>query len=134
MAVRETQAAQQQRLLLVDDEQDILDFLERALRRRYQVTRFSDPLAALAEIRQGHFDVVITDQMMPSLTGLELIEEIAQRSPDTVRVLISGFTDAPEIARALAGQRIHNFVLKPVDSARLIEAIDTATATARAQA
>ena len=131
MAVRETQAAQL-RLLLVDDEQDILDFLERALRRRYQVTRFSDPLAALAEIRQGHFDVVITDQMMPALTGLELIEEIAQRSPDTVRVLISGFTDAPEIARALAGQRIHNFVLKPVDSARLMEAIDTATARAQA--
>jgi DNA-binding NtrC family response regulator len=130
---RETQPSRQ-RLLLVDDEQDILDFLERALRRRYQVTRCSDPLAALAELRQGHFDVVITDQKMPALTGLELIEEIARSSPGTVRVLISGFTDAPEIARALAGRRIHNFVLKPIDSARLIEAIDTATATARAQA
>jgi serine/threonine-protein kinase len=127
-----TTADSKQRLLLVDDEPDMLDFLERALRRRYQVYRFSDPVAALAELRQGHFDVVITDQMMPALTGLELIEEVAQLSPDTVRVLISGFTDAPAIARALAGQRLHSFLLKPIDSARLMEAIDTATARAQA--
>lgn len=114
-------------LLLVDDEPDILDFLERALRRRYQVTRFSDPAAALAAIKIRSFDVLITDQKMPGVSGLELVEAIADLQPGTVRVLISGFTDAPEIAQALAAARIHNFVLKPIDSEQLVEAIDAAT-------
>jgi DNA-binding NtrC family response regulator len=120
-------AATRPRLLLVDDEPDILDFLERALRRRYQVTRFSDPAAALAAVKIRAFDVLITDQKMPGVTGLELIEAVATLQPDTVRVLISGFTDAPEIAQAVALARIHNFVLKPVDSEQLVAAIDTAT-------
>jgi DNA-binding NtrC family response regulator len=120
------------RLLLVDDEPDILDFLERALRRRYEVTRFSDPVAALAAVRIREFDVLITDQKMPALSGLELLEAVAALQPDTVRVLISGFTDVPEIARALSLARIHNFVLKPIDSEQLVEAIDTATRRAAA--
>ena len=120
------------RLLLVDDEPDILDFLERALRRRYLVTRFSDPAAALAALKVRSFDVLITDHKMPGVTGLELLEVVASLHPDTVRVLISGFTDVPEIAQAVARSRIHNFVLKPVDSDRLVEAIDTATRRAAA--
>jgi DNA-binding NtrC family response regulator len=118
------------RLLLVDDEPDILDFLERALRRRYTVTRFSDPVAALAAVRAQTFDVLITDQKMPALSGLQLLQEVADLQPDMVRVLISGFTDVPAIQEALSIHRIHNFVLKPIDSAQLIEAIDTATARA----
>ncbi len=116
-----------QRLLLVDDEPDILDFLERALRRRYQVTRFSDPVAALAAVKVRVFDILITDQKMPGVTGLEIVEVVARLQPDTVRILISGFTDVPEIAHAVATSRIHNFVLKPIDSEQLMEAIDTAT-------
>ncbi|HEU5059453.1 MAG TPA: response regulator [Kofleriaceae bacterium] len=111
----------------MDDEPDILDFLERALRRRYEVTRFSDPAAALAAVKVRSFDVLITDQKMPGVSGLELLETVADLHPRTVRVLISGFTDAPEIAQALAQCRIHNFVLKPVDSEQLIAALEVAT-------
>ena len=127
-------AAEKPRLLLVDDEPDILDFLERALRRQYQVTRFSDPLEALAAVKVRSFDVLITDQKMPALSGLELLDAVAELQPGMVRVLISGFTNAPEIARALSLARIHNFVLKPVDSQQLVEAIDTAIRRAGEQA
>ena len=114
--------------MLVDDEPDILDFLERALRRRYDVRRFSDPREALASLETAAADVLLTDQMMPQLTGLELLAEVAARWPATVRVLISGFTDVGQLADALAGNCIHNFVLKPVDSKQLLEAIDVAIA------
>lgn len=130
---RGSREAEKPRLLLVDDEQDILDFLERALRRSYQVTRFSDPIAALAAVKIRSFDVLITDQKMPGLSGLELLETVADLQPDTVRVLISGFTDVPEITRALALARIHNFLLKPVDSEQLVEAIAAATRRANDQ-
>jgi DNA-binding NtrC family response regulator len=118
------------RLLLVDDEPDILDFLERALRRRYRVRRFTCPRQALAALESSSTDVLLTDQMMPHLTGLELLARVADRWPGTVRVLISGFTEVRQLADALAVQRIHNFVLKPVDSLRLLDAIDAATARA----
>lgn len=121
-----TREEEKPRLLLVDDEPDILDFLERALRGRYQVTRFSDPVAALAAVKVQRFDVLISDQKMPGLSGLELLEAVADLQPHTVRVLISGFTDVPEITQALARVRIHNFVLKPVDSQQLIAALETA--------
>jgi DNA-binding NtrC family response regulator len=122
---------QRPRLLLVDDEPDILDFLERALRRRYQVRRCSSASEALGELERCSADVLLTDQMMPQLTGLELLTQVAERWPDTVRVLISGFTEVRLLADALAVSRIHNFVLKPVDSRRLLEALDAATARAR---
>ena len=115
------------RLLLVDDEPDILDFLERALRRRYEVRRCSSAREALGELERRSADVLLTDQMMPQGTGLELLAEVAERWPDTVRVLISGFTEVRQLAEALAVSRIHNFVLKPVDSQRLIEALEVAT-------
>ena len=119
--------AERPRLLLVDDEPDILDFLERALRRRYEVRRCSSACEALGELERCSADVLLTDQMMPNRTGLELLAEVAERWPDTTRVLISGFTDVGELAAALAVSHIHNFVLKPVDSQRLIEALEVAT-------
>jgi DNA-binding NtrC family response regulator len=118
---------QRPRLLLVDDEPDILDFLERALRRRYEVRRCSSAREALGELERCGADVLLTDQMMPQRTGLELLAEVAERWPDTVRVLISGFTEVRQLADALAVSRIHNFVLKPVDSKGLIEALEVAT-------
>jgi DNA-binding NtrC family response regulator len=115
----------------VDDEPDILDFLERALRHTYDVTRFTDPVAALAELRSVAFDVVITDQWMPALSGLELLTEAAALHPDIVRVLISGFADAPQLRQALASCQIHSFVPKPVTSRQLVEAINLATTRAK---
>ena len=120
------------RLLVVDDEPDILDFLERALRRDYEVHRFSDPVAALAELRTAAFDVLITDQWMPALSGLELLAEAQTLHPTIVRVLISGFADAPHLNQAIASCQIHNFILKPITSRQLVEAIAAATARARA--
>ena len=93
-------------MLVVDDEPDILDFLERALRRRYQVRRFSDPRAALVVLETSAFDVLITDQMMPSLTGLELLATVAARWPATVRVLISGFAERSQLREALATESV----------------------------
>lgn len=116
----------------MDDEPDILDFLERALRHTYDVTRYTDPVAALAELRASAFDVVITDQWMPVLSGLELLAEAASLHPNIVRVLISGFADAPQLSQAIAQCQIHNFVLKPVTSRQLLEAITAATERARA--
>lgn len=114
------------RLLIVDDEPDMLDFLERVLRRRFTVSRASSAEDALERLAQVPHEVLLTDQKMPRVSGLEMLERIRDLYPTMVRVLISGFTDVPDIQRAIDRCGIHNYILKPVDSQRLLEAVDQA--------
>jgi adenylate cyclase len=114
------------RLLVVDDEPDMLEFVERVARRRFQVTPCQTAEDALVELERGDYDVLITDQKMPRVSGLELLGRIAGMYPHLVRVLLSGFTDLPDIQRAVADSHVHAYVLKPVDSHKLLTAIEQA--------
>ena len=80
---------------------------------------------------EGDFEVLITDQKMPRMGGLELLERISDMYPKLVRLLLSGFAEIPEIRKAKDRCRIHNYIFKPVDSRKLLEAVDQAYATAR---
>ncbi len=121
-------AGPKKKLLIVDDEPDMLDFLERVLRSRFDVSRTSSAEEALGWLDEGGYAVLVTDQKMPRVSGLELLERIGDRCPGLVKILISGYTENPAIARAVDQGRIHNYILKPVDSVRLLEAIDEAYA------
>jgi YesN/AraC family two-component response regulator len=114
------------RLLIVDDEPDMLDFLERVFRNEYTVTRATNADEALRELGQQRYSVVITDQKMPHITGVQLLERIGERFPFLVKVLLSGFTEVPEIQRAVERCGIHNYVVKPVDSEKLRAAVKEA--------
>lgn len=114
------------RLLIVDDEPDMLDFLERVFRAEYTVVRASSAEEALDELGKHKFTLVITDQKMPHITGVELLERIGERYPFLVKVLLSGFTEVPEIQRAVERGGIHNYVVKPVDSEKLRAAVTEA--------
>ncbi len=114
------------RMLIVDDEPDMLDFMERVFRSEYEVVRASSGEDALRELGRARFAVVITDQKMPQMTGVELLERVGQRLPYLVKVLLSGFTDVPEIERAMDRAGIHNYVVKPVDSEKLRAAVQEA--------
>src|SRR5262249_57818573 len=74
------------RMLIVDDEPDMLDFMERVFRVEYDVVRASSGEEALRELGRGRFAVVITDQKMPQMTGVELLERVGQRLPYLVKV------------------------------------------------
>jgi DNA-binding NtrC family response regulator len=113
-------------ILVVDDEPDMLDFIERVTRRRYDVTRCANGEDALALLGERAFEVLITDHKMPRMTGLELLERVGDRYPGMVRVLLSGYTDVPEVQRAGASGHVHHYVLKPVDSRALLAGIDRA--------
>lgn len=116
------------RLLVVDDEPDMLDFVERVMRRHYEVTRCSSAEDAIEALDRGDFAVLITDQKMPRVSGLELLARISGRHSRLVRVLLSGFTDVPDIQRAVEQSHVHGYVLKPVDSQRLLAAVAQAHA------
>ena len=114
------------RLLVVDDEPDMLDFVERVMRRRYEVMRSTNAEDALVALAAGEFEVIITDQKMPRMSGLEMLDQVAAERPHLVRILLSGFTDMPDIQRAIERATVHAYVLKPVDSLKLLAAVDQA--------
>jgi YesN/AraC family two-component response regulator len=115
-------------MLIVDDEPDMLDFFERVFRTEYDIHRASSADEAFALIGKHSFAVLLTDQKMPRVTGVELVERIGESQPSLVKVLVSGFTDLPEVQRAVERAGIHNYVVKPVDSEQLRAAVAEAIA------
>lgn len=106
-------------VLLVDDEPRILSALQRALRREgWELVAAETTHEALALVESRPVDVVLSDQKMPGMTGLELLEQVAARRPDAVRMLITGWTEAiaeDEVRRI----GVHAILNKPWDDASL---------------
>ena len=82
------------RLLIVDDEPDMLDFLDRVFRRDYEVLRAQSVDEALRALDGGPIDIIVTDRRMPRRSGLELLEIAAKQQPRAVRVLLTGYADS----------------------------------------
>jgi DNA-binding NtrC family response regulator len=111
------------RLLIVDDEPDMLDFLDRVFRREYEVVRAQSVEEALTHVDGGPFDVIVTDRRMPRRSGLELLEIAAQRQPQAVRVLLTGYADSLVDEKVAQWRLVDAWVSKPIDSAALKQSI-----------
>lgn len=116
------------RLLIVDDEPDMLDFLDRVFRREYEVLRAQSVEEALALFDGGPFDVIVTDRRMPRRSGLELLEIAAERQPQAVRVLLTGYADSLVDEKVAQWRLVDAWVSKPIDSAALKSSIQQAIA------
>ena len=107
------------RLLFVDDDPNLLGGLKRALysmREEWEM-EFVDSGAAALDLLTSPFDVVVSDMRMPGMTGLELLNAVQQRHPQTIRILLSGQSDRESILNSVA--RAHQYVSKPIDARQL---------------
>jgi DNA-binding NtrC family response regulator len=111
------------RLLIVDDEPDMLDFLDRVFRREYEVTRAQSVEEALGRLEGVTFDVIVTDRRMPRRSGLDLLEVAAEKQPHAVRVLLTGYADSLVDEKVAQWRLVDAWVSKPIDSAALKESI-----------
>src|ERR1051325_9178842 len=85
-----SEAGQTTGILVVDDEEIVLAALRETLRREgYEITTAPNPVAALELLQQKQFAVILTDQQMPQLTGLEFLAQAKSIQPDATRVLIT---------------------------------------------
>jgi two-component system, NtrC family, response regulator HupR/HoxA len=118
-------------VLVVDDEPDILEFVERALRRAYAVTTCGGADEALALVSQRRFAAIVTDHKMPRTSGLELLKQLANADDAMARILLSGYTESPEVDRALVAGSLDAHAVKPIDSRSLLDVIARAIAKRR---
>jgi response regulator RpfG family c-di-GMP phosphodiesterase len=101
-------------ILVVDDEEVIAMALEEILRQAgYEVLTYSDPALALEALKQRPVSVVISDQKMPGLSGLELLNEAKRLRPNATRILITGVLDLGTMIGAINQGEIFRFIVKP---------------------
>ncbi len=102
-------------LLIVDDEKDNLDALNRLLRQQFAVTVTTSPIEALKLLTKEKFQIILSDQRMPEMTGVELLEKAKSICPDTVRILLTGYTDVESVIGAINRGNIYRYIAKPWD-------------------
>lgn len=111
-------------LLLVDDEPNILSALQRLLRRDgYTILHTDIPEKALELLVQHPVDVILSDQRMPSMSGVEFLRRAKETRPESVRIVLSGYTDLQFITDAINEGAIYKFLTKPWDDDQLREQI-----------
>ncbi len=116
--------AGKQTLLLVDDEPNIISALQRLLRRDgYTILACDDPVKALSLLAEQHVDVVLSDQRMPGMSGVEFLRRVRKTHPETVRIVLSGYTDLQFITDAINEGAIYKFLTKPWDDDQLRQQI-----------
>ena len=118
------------RILLVDDEPDALATLAAMLSKDYEVATAEDGYQALELIRAGHpgntFHLIISDQRMPGLSGVELLAKTMNVIPKAKRIILSGFADVEAVIASVNEARIYEFMLKPVEGGKLLLTVQRA--------
>ncbi len=104
----------QDSLLLVDDEPSVSTSLSRLLRKEnYQVFTADSGAQALEILQENTIKVIVSDQRMPKMTGSELFAQVKIKYPDTIRIILSGYTDFDSISDAINKGSIYKFLEKP---------------------
>ncbi|RJS69019.1 response regulator [Methanophagales archaeon] len=114
-------------ILVVDDERRILQAIKRILRReplfKYKVLTADNAKDALKIVESEKVDLILSDQRMPEMTGVELFNKVREISPQTVRMLITGYTDLNAAIEAINKAKIDYYIEKPWDDIELLNII-----------
>lgn len=122
------------RILLVDDDPNVLAALAAHLRRRYAVDIASEGREAVQRLDSPQpYEVVITDMRMPVMNGVDVLREAFERSPDTVRILLTGYADLEIAARAVNEGQVFRLLTKPCPPPMIARALHDALVHRRAR-
>ncbi len=124
-------ASTKPQILVVDDEPDNLDLLYRTFRRDYKVLRADNGPDALELLSQQDEEVavIISDQRMPTMSGTELLSLTAVQYPNTIRIILTGYTDVEDLVDAINAGKVFKYVTKPWDADNLREIVKQALDT-----
>jgi two-component system NtrC family sensor kinase len=115
------------RILLVDDEQNVLKALKRLfVDTAYKIYTANSADEGLAVFAENDIALVISDYRMPGKTGVQFLAEVRERSPQTIRIILSGFADVSSIVEAINDGQVYKFLAKPWNDQELLSTIQRA--------
>lgn len=118
------------KMLVVDDEPDNLDLLYRTFRRDFNVLKAESGIQALEVLAaEGEVAVIISDQRMPEMKGTEFLSKTVPQFPDTVRIILTGFTDIEDLVDAINSGQVYKYITKPWDPNELKAVVQRAAET-----
>ena len=115
------------KVLCVDDQPDSMSLMERHLEGHFDCAYVGSPAAALETLeKSGPYAVVVTDFIMPDMDGVELLQTVKQRWPDSVGVMVTAMDDQDVAIAALHEGKVHRFVRKPWEPEALVRVVNEA--------
>lgn len=116
------------RILLVDDEEMVTTSIRAflSLETDYEILAHTQPEEALRRLDEGPLDVVVTDYLMPRITGLQLLAEAKKKQPEAARVLLTGHADKQSAIKAINEVGLYQYLEKPWDNAQLLLVVNSA--------
>ena len=112
-------------ILCVDDEENILSSLERVFleEENYEIVTANSGEEGLKVLKERPVDLIISDQRMPGMSGTEFLKEARKLYPDTIRIVLSGFSDFDTITKAINEGEIYRLIQKPWEDGELLLAV-----------
>lgn len=110
-------------LLIVDDEPDVCDSVHDLLRREFRVLKAHSGQEGFRLMQEEEVHIIMTDQRMPQVSGVELLTKVKARNPKAVRMLFTGFADLESIVAAINQGHVYQFLKKPWQPEELLDAV-----------
>lgn len=120
-------------VLFVDDDPNILKAINRNLHGKYKVCVSSNIDEAVKLIGKHNFPIVFSDMQMPQMNGADFLIIVKEKSPDSIRILLTGETDVSDAIKAINESDIYKILLKPCSHEKICSTIDTALKLYNAQ-
>jgi len=115
-------------LLIVDDEPDVCDSVHDLLRREFRVLKAHSGQEGFRLMQEEEVHIIMTDQRMPKVSGVELLTKVKAKNPQAVRMLFTGYADLESIIAAINQGHVYQFLKKPWQPEELLEAVRQAAA------
>ena len=106
-------------VLYVDDEVNNLTGFKATFRRDFKISTAESGEEALEILEKEKIHIIITDQRMPKMTGIELLEKVLVKYPDPIRILLTGYADIQAVIDAINKGQVYKYVTKPWDEQEL---------------
>lgn len=114
------------RILFVDDEERILRSLALQFRRQFEVLTEVNPLRVLQRLQEQPVDIIVSDQRMPQMSGSQLLAQVQERHPQTLRILLTGYSDLDAAVEALNSGGIFRYLTKLWDQVAMAQTLQQA--------
>ena len=115
-------------LLVVDDEPEVCDSVYHLLYRDYRVLRADSAAEAVELMSQHEVEIIMTDQRMPEITGVEMLQKIKSQYPEAIRILFTGYADLNSVIAAINQGHVYRYLSKPWQPEELEAAVADAAA------